>query len=258
MARADLEDHRDIDSLADTLRKRAPLLSLLADSPRDQRDLRDELNVSRSTVYKSLQELREADLVAERDGRYELTGFGRLAWKRHDDHVARLHRLAVGRGLIETLPDDRPIPLSLFERGQITVPGRHAPERPLDQLTDTGGHADHLRVLSPSGMPRLFSDIHENVDANEQTATIITEADAISRLRSGYDRFEAAIATDGLEIRRVNEQLPYAIVLFDAEVIGLFGYEDGLLVGAAFSSDADAIAWGERVFERAGERSERM
>jgi predicted transcriptional regulator len=258
MPRADVEGHRDIDSLADTLRKRAPLLNLLADSPRDQRDLRDELNVSRSTVYKSLQELREADLVAERDGRYELTGFGRLAWQRHDDHVARLHRLAVGRRLIETLPSDRPVPLSLFERGQITVPGRHAPERPLDRLTDAGSRADHLRVLSPSGMPRLFSDVHENVDADEQTATILAEADAIARLRSDYDRFEAAIATDGLELRRVDERLPYAIVLFDTELIGLFGYENGLLVGAAFSSDANAIAWGERVFERESERSERM
>jgi predicted transcriptional regulator len=258
MPRADLEGSRDIDSLADTLRKRAPLLALLADSPRDLRDLRDELDVSRSTVYKSLQDLREAGLVVERDGRHELTGFGRLAWQRHDDHVARLHRLAAGRRLIETLPSDRPLPLSLFERGRIAVPGRHAPERPLDRLANTGSRADHLRVLSPSGIPRLFSDVHENVEADEQTATIVAEADAISRIRSGYDRFEAAVATDGLDVRRVDEQLPYAIVLFDAELIGLFGYEDGLLVGAAFSSDADAITWGEQVFDRARDRSEQM
>lgn len=256
MDRPDAGGRRDIDSLADILRKRASLLALLADSPRDQRDLRDELGVSRSTIYKSLQELREADLIAERDGRYELTGFGRLAWQRHDDYVARLRRLAAGRRLIETLPDDRQFPLSIFERGRITVPGRHAPERPLDRLADAGGRADRLRVLSPSGMPRFLSVLHENVEAGDQTATIIAESDAVSRLQSGYDRFEAAVSTEGLDLRRVSEQLPYAIVLFDAETLGLFGYEDGLLVGAAFSGDADAFAWGERVFERARERSQ--
>jgi predicted transcriptional regulator len=107
-------------------------------------------------------------------------------------------------------------------------------------------------------MPRFLSVVHENVEAGDQTAAIIAEADAVSRLRSGYDRFEAAASTEGLELRRVDRQLPYAVVLFDADTIGLFGYEDGLLVGAAFSGDADAIAWGERVFERARDRSERI
>lgn len=258
MASSDGERAREIDTVADILRKRAPLLELLADSPLDQRDLRDELGVSRSTIYKSLQELGESGLVTDRDGDYELTGFGRLAWQRHDDYIARLQRLDAGRRLLETLPDDRPFPLSLFERGRIVVPGRHAPERPLDRLSDIGNEADRLRVVSPSGMPRFLEAIHENVESGEQTATIVVEEDAMSRLRSGYDRFETAVAEDGLELRRIDEELPYAIVIFDTDEIGLFGYEDGLLVGAAFCGDDDALSWGKEVFGRTVERSVRI
>lgn len=245
----------DVGAVADTLRKRAPILELLADGPQDQRDIRDELGVSRSTVYKSLQDLSSLDLVVERDGTYALTGFGRLAWQRYDEYVARLRRLAAGRRLIETLPDARRFPQSIFERGRIAVPGRHAPERPLDLLSELGSCADHLRVVSPSGMPRFMADLHDNVAEGDQTATIVAEADAVSRLRSGYERFEEAVELEGLGFRRIDEQLPYALVVFDNEAVGLFGYEEGVLVGASFSADDDALSWAAGVFERALDRS---
>lgn len=252
------ERHEDIGSLAGVLRKRSSLLELLADAPRNQRDLRDELGVSRSTVYKALQELESAGLVAERGSDYALTGFGRLAWQRHDEYIARLHRLDVGRQLIETFPEDRPIPPSVFERGRIIVPGRHAPERPFDRLTEVGTRADRIRVASPSGMPRFLTSLHENVEADEQTATVVVEADAASRLRSEYEQFAAATAADGLELRRVDGEIPFAVVLFDDDEIGLFGYDAGVLIGAVFTSDADALRWGERAFERFVDRSVRI
>ncbi len=255
MAQSGGNGHGDIETVADLLRKRTALLESLADTPKDQRTLRDELGVSRSTVYKSLQELAEADIVIQRNGRYELTGFGRFAWQRHDEYLARLRRLDAGRRLLETLPDDRPFPPSLFERSRIIVPGRHAPERPLDRLSAAGERSDHLRVVSPSGMPRFLADIHDDVEAGERTATVVVEADALSRLRSEYDRFAAATATDGLGISRIDGELPFAVVLFDDEEMGLFGYDGGVLIGAAFTGDDDALTWGERTFERFLERS---
>ena len=75
---------RDTAALADVLRKRAPLLETLADGPLTQRDVRDELGVSRSTVYKALRELESAGLVVGRPEGYALTGLGRLAWRRRD------------------------------------------------------------------------------------------------------------------------------------------------------------------------------
>jgi predicted transcriptional regulator len=245
----------DIGSLAGVLQKRSALLELLADAPRDQRDLRDELGVSRSTVYKALQELVDVGLVAERGSEYALTGFGRLAWQRHDEYIARLHRLDVGRQLIETFPKDRPVPPSVFERGRIIVPGRHAPERPLDRLSAVGEEVNRIRVASPSGMPRLLADLHESVEADEQTATVVVEPDAVSRLRSEYDRFAAATAAEGLDIRRIDGEIPFAVVLFGDEEIGLFGYDAGVLIGAVFTSDDDALTWGERAFDRFVDRS---
>lgn len=74
----------------------------------------------------------------------------------------------------------------------------------------------------------------------------------------GYDRFDAAANADGLEVRVVTDELPYAVVLFDEAGIGLFGYEDGILVGAIFSDDPDVMSWGECVFRRTLWRSEKI
>lgn len=246
----------DVASLADTLRKREPLLSILADGPRDQRDLRDDLDVSRSTVYKSLQELEAVGLVTDSEGGYRLTGFGRLAWQRHDTYLARLQRLDEARPLLDAIPSEWRVPLSVFEHGRITIPGRHAPERPLTQLEKLGLKADRLRVASPAGMPRYLADIHESVAADELQATLVVESDGLDRLQTGYDRFEAAVATDDLDICLVDDTLPFAIALFDDSYIALFAYDEGILVGATFSHDPGAVRWGERVFADIRERSE--
>ena len=97
---------RDTAALADVLRKRAPLLEALADGPLTQRDVRDELGVSRSTVYSALRELESAGLVVGRPEGYALTGLGRLAWRRRDCYLARLDRLTVADRLLASVPSD--------------------------------------------------------------------------------------------------------------------------------------------------------
>jgi len=243
-------------TLADTLDKRAPLLESLADGPRDQRDLRDALEVSRSTVYKSLKEVEEAGLVTECPAGYALTEFGRLAWQRHDDYRARLRRLRASRPLLDAIPDRRQLPPSLFEEGRVAVPGRHAPERPLTRLEELSPTANRLRVASPAGMPRYFTDIHDRVTADDQRVTMVLEPDGLARLSADYDDFEAAVETPELDLRVVEDELPFAITVFDADELGLFAYDDGVLVGSVYADDEASLRWGERVFAEIRDRSE--
>ena len=241
--------------MADVLRKRAPLLETLADGPLTQRDVRDELGVSRSTVYKALRELESAGLVVGRPEGYALTGLGRLAWRRRDCYLARLNRLTVADRLLASVPPDQRLPLSLFEHGKVYVSGRHAPERPLEQMEMRGEVADRPRCFSPSGMPRYLGNIHERVEAGRQTATLVLERPALERLEAEYDRFEAVRSEPDVEFRVLGEELPFALVLYDDDELGFFAYDDGVLVGAAFSDDEDVVRWGERRFERRYERS---
>lgn len=242
-------------AMADLLDRRADLLALLADGPKSQRTLREELGRSRSTVYKAVTELEDGGLVVEGTDGYELTGVGRLAWRRHDDYRARLDRLVAAEPLLNAMPADTHVPLATFEHGQIIVPGRHAPERPLDRLEALGEAADTLRCFSPAGMPRYFGDIHERVAAGDQMAELVIEPDGIDRLRTVYDEFETAADEPAFDVRVAAGELPFAIVVFDDEELGLFVYDAGTLVGAAFCADDDVLRWGRKLFERERQRS---
>ena len=245
----------DIEAVAGVLSKRAALLDTLADESASQRDIRDELGVSRSTVYKSLRELELHDIVSETDGRYSLTVFGRLAWRRHTDSLARLSRLESARRLLAAAPGDEWLPLALFEHGQVVLPDRNDPERPLRRMETLAESASMLRGLSPAGFPRYLEGIHEEVRAGEQTVSLVIEAAAVRQLATGYEAFDEAISTDGLEIRVADDDLPFGILLFDDRCVGLFVYDAGTLVGAAFSEAPNALEWGHAVFETAVERS---
>jgi predicted transcriptional regulator len=242
-------------TIADLLNKRADLLARLADGGKSQRALREELDRSRSTVYKAVTELEEAGLVTEGVDGYELTGVGRLAWRRHDAYRARLDRLVAAEPILNALPADARVPLSVFEHGRVIVPGRHAPERPLDHLEALAEDADTLRCFSPAGMPRYFSDIHDRVVEGDQTAKLVIEHDGIDRVRSAYDGFETAVDVPAFDVRIADGKLPFAIVVFDEAELGLFVYDDVSLVGAAFCDDDVVLTWGQRLFDRVHEQA---
>jgi predicted transcriptional regulator len=241
--------------VADLLDKRADLLTCLADGAKSQRTLRDELDRSRSTVYKAVTELQDNGLITECADGYELTGVGRLAWRRHDDYRGRLDRLVAAEPLLNAIPDTTRVPLAVFEHGRVIVPGRHAPERPLDHLESLGEDAETVRCFSPAGMPRYFSGIHEDVAAGDRTAKLVIEDDGIDRVRSAYDDFEAAVSEPAFDVRIADGELPFAIAVFDDAELGLFVYDEGILAGAVFCDDESALAWGKRLFEREHERA---
>ncbi|MEF8807008.1 helix-turn-helix transcriptional regulator [Natronomonas sp.] len=242
-------------AVADLLDKRADLLARLADGAKSQRALREGLDRSRSTVYKAVTELEEAGLVTEGADGYELTGVGRLAWRRHDAYRARLDRLVAAEPILNAIPADMHVPLAAIEHGRVIVPGRHAPERPLDHLEALAEDADTLRCFSPAGMPRYFSDIHEQVAADDLTAKLVIEDDGIERVQTAYDRFEAAVDASAFDVRIADGELPFAIVVFDEAELGLFVYDDGSLAGAAFCDDDAVLTWGERLFDRVHEQA---
>lgn len=245
-------------AVAGTLRRRRPVLELLAGGPRDQREVREALDRSRSTVYKALKELEEAGLVERRGDAYALTAYGRLAWQRHDEYEARLRRLEAARPLVGAIPEGRLPPPVVLERARIVLPSRDAPERPLECLEAYSGRSDRIRCLSPAGMPRYLAEIHAAVEAGERTVELLVESAALERLRSGYGRFEEAVLTEGLDVLRTDGTLPFAVVLFDADRLGLFAYDEGVLVGAAFSRDPDAVRWGEATYGRHRSTADRV
>ena len=241
----------------ETLGRRERVLDALATGPLDQRDLRDELDVSRSTAYKSLRELEEAGLIRQADdGRYRLTQYGSLVHRRHSEYVARIERLEAARPFVEALPEDLLVPLAFVERGQHVIASPHAPERPLERLDAESTVSHEYRVLSPIAVPRFLPDIHDRVERGDLAVELLVESGAVEYLRE-YDRLDEALLTEGFDLLRTDEPVDFGLFVDDDRAVaGLFAYgPQGGVLGMLLSDDADAYRWADRTCRRYRERA---
>ena len=239
-------------ALRQILGRRERVLDALADGSRDQRDLRDALDVSRSTAYKALRELEDAGLVRQADdGRYGLTQYGSLVHRRHSEYVARTRRLAAARTVVEALPDDLLVPLSFVERGELVVATPHAPERPLERFRAESSQCHDYRVLSPIAVPRFLPTIHDRVERDDLVIELLVGSGAVEYLRE-YDRLDDALAEDGFDLLRTDESFEFGVLVCeDRELAALFAYGPQGGVAGMFLSDApDAYRWADRTYRR--------
>lgn len=238
--------------IRELLARRERVLDALAPGPMDQRDLRDALDTSRSTVYKSLRELEDAGLVRrDDDGSYRLTQYGSLVHRRHSEYVAHVDGLQAARPVLEALPDDLLVPLDFVERGHVVAASTHAPERPLDRLDAEVHRTSDYRVLSPIAVPRFLPDIHERVERGELVVELLVEAGAVEYLRE-YDRLDEALRTEGFDLLRTDEPLEVGLfVCDDRELAALFAYgPQGGVRGMLLSDASAAYRWADRTYRR--------
>lgn len=244
--------------LVDVVARRADALTVLADGPREKRDLRDVLDVSRSTAYKARRELEEWGLVRTEGGEVTLTQFGRLVRRQYDDFLAGVERIVEARPLLSSIPEETMLPLALVVRGRQVRGERHAPERPLARFEDITETASHIKCLSPVAMPRYLPRIRERVSDDDLVVEFVLESGALERLDADPD-FRAALESDAVCLCECEEHLPYGLVILDDEVVAFVAYADtGAVVGLVVSDDPAACAWATAAYEHYRDAGEQL
>ncbi|PSQ24103.1 hypothetical protein BRD04_01840 [Halobacteriales archaeon QS_9_67_17] len=244
------------EGLGEALDTRGPLLTALAAGVGTKRELRDELGVARSTVYKGLRELTTLGLVRETADGYALTASGRLAEQMHTTYRERLELLADAQSVLASLPADAGVPPAFLEDATVATADRHAPERPLTVFESLADEAKDIRSLSPAAVPRFMSDLHESVAAGAHRG-IVVERPAAEALAAEYDGFDEALAS-GLAMYAIDEPLPFGLTVFDDEGAALTTYDDGGVSGLLHSTADGAVAWARGTYESYRERGERL
>lgn len=255
MTGANDADFRDVIS---TVVKRRPFLDTLADGPTAKRDLRDELDLSRSTVYKAVRELEEQGLVAETDEGVGLTLVGRLLadeYRTFETHAAGIHDSA---GLLAVLPADAPVTVDAVLGAETVLAERHAPTRPVEYIDDLVRRADHVFGATPVVLAQFVDIFHEEIVHGDLTADLVLETPVVEYLREDHaERLAEALDTGRLSIERTDESLPFGFVSSESEGLVLIVYdESGELRGVLLNDSRDAIDWGRRTFRAFRDRAE--
>ncbi|MFC4359048.1 helix-turn-helix transcriptional regulator [Halobium salinum] len=229
--------------------KRAPILDALRDEPQDANRLEERLAFSRSTIHRATNHLADLGLIRKREGRFELTAFGRLVGGRLVDFRRDLDTADRLSPFLDAVEGTVELPLDGLAEAEVSGPERGRAHVAVKRISDLMAGSESLRTFSGVVSP-IYVDI------------CCREAKAGARVRAVFDRrvvdvlfneyaadYREAIEQGELEVR-IHDDCPFELFLFDDRV-GMTAHDDaGQVTQFVESDDPSVYEWAEGLFER--------
>lgn len=234
--------------------RRAEMLKALTAGPLHKRDLIEELEVSRSTVDRAIDELTETDLVERINGGFAATLPGRLALDRYRSYVADSTAVLDAADVLRTLSADAAIEPPLLVDADVHRSEETVPYRPLEPLHAAIEAADRYKAVLPAlADPRHLRLLYEHVVVDNNSAELVVSEDLQRTLTADFPRrLDAMAAAGGFELH-VGDVPKFGLVLteVDGDVsVSLVVFSSSGGATAVIRNDTgDAVAWAERWFE---------
>lgn len=242
----------DADEVGDVVARRADFLASLAAGPKYNRDLQDELGVSRSTAYKALRELEENSLVERTDEGFAPTLAGRLLLGEYQRYRANVEDICRGGSLLTVLPRDAVDSIDVFRGSSVVFPERHAPNKPVGIIEDAVRDADAICGMSPVLLPVYVEVFYESIVNGPLEADLLLERPVVEHMQEQYtDELNAVLDTTQLSLWETDQTLPFGLIIVEkptSEVLLIVYDAGGELRGIVANDTPEAVAWAYEVF----------
>jgi predicted transcriptional regulator len=235
------------EQVREVLAKRGDALAALVEDRLDKRALVAALDVSRSTVDRSVADLVETGLVSRADGGFEATQAGELALESHREYTNATDSLGGAIPLLDALPDDAPIGNELLKGASINLAEPRAPEAALTDVVSRLPDADTLRGFAPVVKTNYVSMLHNVVTSGEIDIEIIVQSGALESLQSVATARQDVgefLAAESVDVLETSTSLPYALWLLESETFGRAGltvHDGGAIVGVLTNDRPEAM-----------------
>ncbi|WP_225333465.1 helix-turn-helix transcriptional regulator [Halomicrobium urmianum] len=251
-----------IDFLAASEHRIETLRVLVEQGTVTRRDVRSEVDASRSTVRRTLEGFLERGWVESTTDGYRITPAGELMVDVFGQFVERVERVETYTPLLRWLPPSAlDVDLAWLEGGTLTVATEADPYAPAQTQTETVRTAERFRGFLPAIERDGTELVHDRITAGELTASIVVSPAVSETVRS--DPFEELLreqlATGRLDVFVSPDPLPYYLGLPDEDGVEIGGMDDDGIPRALLQSTNDDLRrWGEETFESARADAERL
>lgn len=247
----------DPDDLVEVLARRHDVLRALLEEPRERHVLVDDLESSKSTVYKGVSQLQERGLVRPTSNGLRPTLLGLVALERYDE----LARTADLGQLLADLPPDTIDPAALLG-AEAVVPDRRSVDRHLARLERIFQEAESIRGFSPAVSPEQTSIFHDRTTSNRLQAEYVLPREIVGYLhRLDPTGFEETVAAENVVFYQTDRDLRISLFLASSadgtEVCVGLG-EEGVATGLIVNDTAESRRWAEAEFEELKRSAERL
>lgn len=234
--------------------QRADFLRLLQEGPKHKPVIQEDLDRSRSTVYKAIRELEEIGAVQRVEAGYELTLTGRLLLEKHDEFHAEVESICEPGPLLSLLPGDADLTVEVLEEATTVTAAPHSPNLPVFAFNEMIREAITLRGTSSVVLPQSVEIVHERTVAGELSVELILERPVIEHLTTNFsEQLREAVETGNVTILEAGKSLAYGLVLTEEPTprVGIVVYGPDRDLKGLLSNDSErAVAWARSAWER--------
>lgn len=237
----------------DRVAQRRDVLGAVESEGGDVRDLRDALDLSRSTVYEATRELEGLGLLARGDDGFELTPFGRTAVEVHDRCRGALDTLCEVRTELAGLQGEATLAPALCHEADVVRAEPHAPDRPFEAMEEFFADATRMRGFVPVTGTRYIEGVNEALAADGTfTLDVVTEDRVVEYLLSNHpEAVDRWTASDRVRLFEIGTRLPFGLLIEEEPTpsVGVLLYDDGGQLRVLLRAERRmAVAWGREQF----------
>jgi predicted transcriptional regulator len=233
---------------------RVNALSALADADSaTQRELRDDLDASRTTVSRALQSLADQGWVVESDGTYRLTPTGCVVAEEFTDLLSTVKSVDELAAFLRWFPSDVDAP-DFHEASDVdvTTPTDADPYAPARSQTEILRDADRLRALLPATDRESTETLVEQVtERGLEVASVVSPAvEATLESEDFAPLVRDLLETDRATIHVAPEPVPFYLGLAaDGTVQVGVADDEGFPRALLQTTDDEVREWAERLYE---------
>jgi predicted transcriptional regulator len=230
------------------------LEQLLEGGPATQRELRVDLDTSRSTVARALTAFQERGWVRNTENSYRLTPVGQQvieAARRFAETVEAAESLAPFLRWFPTEQFD--LDTAALSAATVVTPSEGDPYTPARTQTELLRKAERFRGLFPSIDLEGSKLVHDQITSGVLEAEIVVSPSVEETITAGEfaPLFREKLETGRLAVHGAGTDLPFYLGIADGEVVQI-GVEDdeGFPRALLEATDERVREWAERVYEK--------
>lgn len=250
--------------LRDILSKRYQIVESLNEEARTKPALVDELEYSRSTINRAIDELVGVGCVepTETAGRrFKLTSSGKIAFQLHREYRTDTDRLRTNSALLNAIPSDDPLDRA-FLSGADVHSSAQTPDVAIRPGIELLKESDKMIGTAPVVQREYFRVLSEKLRSGRFELELVIDSNLHEAIKRNYgEEFDVLTDFEATEVY-VTDTLPsYALWLTEGPYsvdVGITIYDEGGVKGTIVNDTDSAVSWTRDRYARYRESASRI
>lgn len=231
-----------------TLINRKRTLEGLIETGRSKRELEADLDISRSTIDRSIQALEDEGLIDRAE--FEPTPYGTLLYEKYLDFIETCRSIDAAKPVLTEGERAAQLPLCLFEDAYVVQSDKPNPQKPLMELSELVADARSVRLALPvvnSWYVQLLTELSQS----ESTVEIVLEEEVYCQFTSNFESEWASVdAAECVRIETTSDPVPFAVAILGEETVWVCLYNTrGLEIGGIVAENDDSLEWATNLLD---------